>query len=82
MVTVDKIVSKFVSRTFLLQTLTIGRSSIGLQVHLRDLAVLDLESKSLATSSAQDGSSSVEAHIQSLCKLGRRVGDESKLISS
>jgi hypothetical protein len=48
-------------------------------MNLGDLAIVNLEDKSLAASASEDGSSSVKAHLQSLCKLGGRVGNEANL---
>merc|ERR1712080_441964 len=49
---------------------------VRLQMDLGDLAILNPEDKSLATSASKDGSGSIKAHLQSLCKLGGWVGNE------
>lgn len=60
--------------------LTVSGSGVSLDMHLGDLAVLDLDGIAQAAGVAQNSGSAVKAKVKSLGELSGRVGDEADLI--
>lgn len=60
--------------------LTISGSGVSLDMHLGDLAVLDLDGVAHAASVAQNSGSAVKAKVKSLGELSSRIGDETDLM--
>lgn len=63
-----------------MNALTISSSGVSLDVHLGDLAVLNLDGVAQAARVAQNGGSAIKAKVKKLGELGSRVSDEANLI--